>query len=45
MPKAYYERDEDWQIVCPDCHGNGAIGTGDKRKLCPKCNGSGRVKQ
>jgi len=40
-----YERGEDWMITCPDCKGNGAIGTGTSRIKCPKCSGAGRIKQ
>ena len=28
MPRTYYERDEDWLVTCPECHGEGTIGTG-----------------
>jgi DnaJ-class molecular chaperone len=45
MSGTYYERDEDWLITCPECHGNGTIGTGVSRIKCPKCGGSGRIKQ
>ena len=37
MPRRYYEREEDWMVTCPECHGRGTIGTGDSRKRCPKC--------
>jgi DnaJ-class molecular chaperone len=45
MPRMYYERDEDWMVTCPECHGRGTIGTGDSRKRCPKCNEAGRIKR
>jgi DnaJ-class molecular chaperone len=45
MSGRYYERDEDWLITCPKCHGNGTIGTGVSRIKCPKCKGAGRIKQ
>jgi len=44
MPRQYYERDEDWMVTCPECHGVGTIGTGDSRIRCSKCGGSGRIK-
>jgi DnaJ-class molecular chaperone len=44
MSETYHERDEDWMVTCPECHGTGAIGTEDSRKRCPKCGGSGRIK-
>jgi hypothetical protein len=28
MPRRYYERDEDWLVTCPECHGEGTIGKG-----------------
>ena len=28
MSGRYYERDEDWLVTCPECHGKGTIGTG-----------------
>jgi DnaJ-class molecular chaperone len=40
-----YERDEDWLMTCPECNGQGTIGTGDNRKRCSKCNGAGRIKR
>jgi len=43
MSRRYYERAEDWMVTCPDCRGEGTIGTGDSRKRCPKCGGSGRL--
>jgi len=45
MPRTYYERDEDWLITCPECHGEGTIGTGGSRKKCAKCGGAGRIKR
>jgi len=45
MPRHYYEREQDWLISCPECHGSGAIGKGISRKRCSKCNGAGKVKR
>jgi DnaJ-class molecular chaperone len=44
MPRTYYERDEDWLIACPECHGTGTIGAGVSRTKCSKCNGAGKIK-
>ena len=32
MSRKYYERDEDWLVTCPECHGEGTIGKGVSRK-------------
>jgi DnaJ-class molecular chaperone len=45
MPGTYYERDEDWLVTCPECHGNGTVGTGASRRKCLKCDGAGRIKR
>jgi len=36
MPRICSERDEDWMVTCPECHGRGTIGVDDSRKRCPK---------
>ena len=28
MSRRYYERDEDWLVTCPECHGEGTVGMG-----------------
>ena len=28
VPRTYYERDSDWLVTCPVCHGEGSIGKG-----------------
>ena len=45
MSGRYYERDEDWLVTCPECHGKGTIGTGDSRVRCSKCNGAGKIRR
>jgi DnaJ-class molecular chaperone len=40
-----YERDEDWLMTCPECHGQGTIGSGDNRVRCSRCNGAGKIKR
>ena len=44
MPRNY-ERDEDWLVVCPVCHGTGTIGEGASRKRCLKCDGAGKLRR
>jgi DnaJ-class molecular chaperone len=45
VPRTYYERDSDWLITCPECHGEGSIGSGVSRIRCSKCDGSGKIRQ
>jgi len=45
MSGRYYERDEDWLVACPECHGEGTIGKGVSRIRCSKCGGSGKIKR
>jgi DnaJ-class molecular chaperone len=45
MSRRYYERDEDWLVTFPECHGKGTIGTGDSRVRCSKCDGAGKIRR
>jgi DnaJ-class molecular chaperone len=45
MSRKSYERDEDWLVTCPVCHGTGTTGEGASRKRCPKCDGAGKLKR
>ncbi len=45
MSRKYYERDEDWLVTCPVCHGTGTTGEGVSRKRCQKCRGAGKLRR
>ena len=45
MSRKYYEREDDWLVTCPLCHGTGTTGEGVSRKQCPKCDGTGKLKR